>query len=845
MQYIGMLDFFKKRSQPLSVPEFLEHSSYDELIEIDLNTDRYRFIYNVADKYFSPITEGAFSEIYKYAVDHIIHPDEVVTYAETMDPDTLLKRMAGSEPKDTFEFQFRAMGLEGNWRWMDSIMISGPLYGLPEGVILNYIYDIQNIKDREAGRTLVAREGSNVLLDPLTGLKRERDFYHTVNRMLKEHPEKKWMMLVFDIEQFKLFNEWYGREVGDMVLSRIGLGLRKDAAGVNGVAGYFGNDDFSLFVPAGSISPDDLYERVRRAISRYGVSVGFLPAIGVCCSEEKEDAVRMHDKAGLAMRNAKKDFKQRIRYFDASMYTTIASDYKILSDFQYALKKSEITFYLQPQCQAATAKIVGAEALARWIRRDGTMVSPALFVPVLEKYGFIPDLDKFIWEEVCKWIRHCQVKGLPLIPVSVNVSAVDIFTFDVPVFVRSLVEKYHLPKNALKIEMTESAVGEDSEKVREVVQVLRRDGFKVLMDDFGSGYSSLNMLHDLNIDIIKMDAHFLKLEEENVERGIHILESIVYMAKSMRLPVIVEGVESQGQKEYLQNLGCQYMQGYFLYKPLQVTDFEELISNPCNVDETGIVFTSNEEFRVREFLNDAVYSDAMLNNILGPAAMYSWHEDNVDIIRFNHKFQEAVNVPDFSERLGSIQRFMPPVDRKLLINTLEKARLDKMNGASAVMSFLRTDGSYSRFWIHFYYLDEADGRMRFYGSARDVTELMNLNKRMGLLSRYLSECVIFLVQNHGLFLYQVAAQGLEQEMQISREQLEKELNSGRFFRRIACKDRKKIIRLGADSIKKKIPFTSAFTLVMQDGRQKSFFLKSDIVDDETGDVKCILSIRDE
>ena len=842
MQHKGMLDFFKKRSQPLSVPEFLEHSSYDELIEINLNTDRYRFIYNVADKYFSPITEGTFSEFYKYAVDHMVHPDEVVMFAETMNPDTLLQRMAASEPKDTCELQFRGMGLEGNWCWMDSVLIGGPLYGLPEGIILNYVYDIQNIKDREAGRTLVAREGSTVLLDSLTGLKRERDFFHTASRMLKEHPEKKWMMLAFDIEQFKLFNEWYGREAGDMVLSRIGLGLRKDADNANGVAGYFGNDDFSLFVPAGSVRPEELYENIRRAIARYGVSVGFLPAIGVCCSEDKDDAVRLRDKAGIAMRNAKKDFKQRIRYFDASMYTTIASDYRILSDFQNALKKSEITFYLQPQCRSATAKIVGAEALARWIKQDGTMVSPAVFVPVLEKYGFIPDLDKFIWEEVCKWIQRCQARGLPLIPVSVNVSAVDIFTFDVPAFVSSLVEKYHLPKNALKIEITESAVGEDSEKVREVVQTLRKNGFTLLMDDFGSGYSSLNMLHDLNIDILKMDAHFLKLEEENVERGIHILESIVYMAKSMRLPIIVEGVESQGQKEYLQNLGCQYVQGFYFYRPLRVSDFEELISNPYNLDEMGIVFVSNEEFRVREFLNDAVYSDAMLNNILGPAAMYSWYEDNVDIIRFNHKFQEAVDVPDFSDRLERIQRFMPPIDRKLLINTLEKARLDKMNGASAVMSFGRVDGSYSRFWIHFYYLDEAEGRMRFYGSARDVTELTNLNKHMDLLSRFLSECVIFLVQNHGLLSYQVAAQGLEKEMQISREQLEKELNSGWFFRRIVRKDRTKIIRLGAEAIRNKENFTASFNMIMKDGQQKSFFLKSDFVDDETGDVKCIFSI---
>ena len=843
MKSKGMLDFFKKRNQPISIPEFLEHSSYDELIEIDLNTNHYKFVYNITDKYYLPVTEGAYDEFYNYAVEHLIYPDEAGLYADVMNPHTLLQRLAAEELKDSFEFQFRSTDTKGGWRWIDSILLAGPLHGLPEGIVRCYIFDIQNIKDREAGRTLVTREESTILLDPLTGLKREKDYFRSVEVALKSHPEKKWMMLVFDIEQFKLFNEWYGRDAGDMVLARIGAGLRKDANNLNGIAGYLGNDDFSLFVPAGSLQVEELFENIHRAIVRYGVSVGFFPAIGVSYSNKSDTVLRLYDEASLAMRNAKTDFKERIRYFDPSMYKEIASDYKLLSDFQTALKRSEITFYLQPQCRAATEKIVGAEALARWVKLDGTSVPPNVFVPILEKYGFIPDLDKFIWEEVCRWLQSCEVRGLPLIPVSVNVSAVDIFTFNVPDYIKALVEKYNLPKNALKVEITESACSDGSDKVQETVQALRRDGFMVLMDDFGSGYSSLNMLHELNIDVLKMDAHFLKMDEATIEKGIHILESIVYMAKSMRLPVIVEGVENQGQKEYLQNLGCQYFQGYYFYKPLRIADFEDLIGNPFIIDNRGFVFIANEEFRVREFLNDAVYSDAMLNNILGPAAMYSWYRDDVDIIRFNHKFQEAVDVPDFSERLNSIQRFMPPMDRKLLLSTLEKARLDKMNGASAVMNFQRTDGSYSRFWVHFYYLDEAEGRMRFYGSARNVTELRNLNRHMDLLSRYLSECVIFLVQDHGLYLFQVAAQGMAQEMQISREQLEKELNSGKFFLRVVRKDRKKIIQLGVDAIEKKESFMSAFTMTMENGERKQFFLKGDIVEDDTSDVKCILSIR--
>lgn len=843
MQWAGMLDFFKKRNQPVSVADFLEHSSYDELIEINLNEDHYRFVYNVADKYYAPITEGMYSEFHKYAVDHLIHPDDAGAYRAVMHPDTMLQHLAENELQDTYEFQFRATDMKGGWRWVDQILIAGPLHGLPEGIVRSYVFDIQNIKDREEGLTLVTHETSAALLDPLTGLPREKSYFRSVEEMLKANPDRKWMMVVFDIEQFKLFNEWYGREAGDMVLARIGAGLRKDIRKLDGLAGYLGNDDFSMFLPADSSYVEELFENLHRVIMRYGVSVGFLPAIGVSYSNQDDTVMRLYDEASLAMRNAKTDFKDRIRFFDPSMYTKIASDYKLLSDFQNALKNNEITFYLQPQCRASTASIVGAEALARWVKPDGSMISPVVFVPILEKYGFIPDLDKFIWEEVCRWLQSCEKRGLPLIPVSVNVSAVDIFTFDVPEYIQFLIDKYHLPKKALKVEITESACADDPEKMQAVVQELRRNGFMVLMDDFGSGYSSLNMLFELNIDVLKMDAHFLHMDEETIEKGIHILESIVYMAKSMRLPVIVEGVENLGQKEYLQSLGCQYIQGYYFYKPLTIPDFEDLIANPFNVDDKGFVFIANEEFRVREFLNDAVYSDAMLNNILGPAAIYSWANEDVDIIRFNHKFQEAVDVPDFSERLENIQRFMPPADRKLLYSTLEKARLDKMNGASAVMTFGRIDGTYSRFWIHFYYLDEAEGRMRFYGSARDVTELTNLNRHMDLLSRFLSECVVFLIYHHGVYSYQVAAQGLEKEMQISREQLEQELNSGKFFRRVDRKDRKKIIRTGVNALRKKENFISSFNMIMNGGEPKGFFLKSDFVEDETSDVKCILSVR--
>lgn len=253
-----------------------------------------------------------------------------------------------------------------------------------------------------------------------------------------------------------------------------------------------------LLVPAGHFDADALYERIHNILVSHGASVGFMPAIGASYSQGNISAYTLYDQASLASHEAKTDLRTRVKFFSQAMVSRAEADYNMLSEFKNALANDEITFYLQPQCRSANGRIVGAEALARWIRPDGRMVPPASFIPTLERYGFVPDLDRRIWEEVCKWTRRVLDEGQPLVPVSVNISPVDIFRMDVPEFFDRLIEKYRLPREAIKLEITESAYSEDSEKIRSTVQAFRDRGFVVLMDDFGSGFSSLNMLRELN-----------------------------------------------------------------------------------------------------------------------------------------------------------------------------------------------------------------------------------------------------------------------------------------------------------------------------------------------------------
>lgn len=739
---------------------------------------------------------------------------------------------------------YRIFTKQGEIRYVEDF---GHLVYDKEGECFFYVF-IGEIEQEEYDqlqkRGMVTRLGTQHPLrrNALTGLAYESDFYSACELYLSDIT-RNWLFFAVDILHFKLFNEWYGWEAGDRVLAAIGKELSLIADAYDGVAGYFGGDDFTLVVPARNYDVEQLTKRIHNIITEQGASVGFHPAVGVTYSHGNTSAYTLHDQASLACQEAKSENRARVKFFSQSMVSRTEEDYQMLSDFQDALANGEITFYLQPQCRSLNGCIVGAEALTRWIKPDGRTVPPISFISILERYGFIPDLDKYIWEEVCKWHRKMLDNGKPLLPVSVNISPVDIFTMDVPGYLDDLIQKYRLPKDALKIEITETAYGESTDKVRVTVQELRNKGFVVLMDDFGSGFSSLNMLRELNVDIIKLDAYFLRMDKNNERKGMHIIESVVNMAKTMAIPVIVEGVETAGQCEYLMGLGIRYIQGYFFYHAMPAEDFEQLISKEENVDPQGFVFKANEEFRIREFLNDTVYSDSMLNHIIGPAAIYSLHGEDVDIIRFNQEFYQAVNVPDFSDKLYGIQKTMPEEEIPELFRTLEKAYEDRLNGSAGVFTFRTVEGTSVRFLIHFYLLNEDGEQQRFYGTARDVTEITNLQSHLNLLSRFTSQTILFLLYNRGEYSFEVAAHGLREEMGISAQQLEEEVNAREFYKRLIPTDDSVLWKIAMKCAEERVSNRTEFWMKGKDGQTLDLIFEAEPIQDELSDVKCILAIR--
>ena len=786
------LAFFKifYQNEEYSLIDLLNNSSCDEVMEVNLLDDTFKIFYHVDGKYFVPATDLTFSKFFEFGYEHLVYPDDRQVFHDFMNPKGFLERLKNNEIPNFGVEHFRYKLQDGDYRYVEQCVIAGQENGIPEGSFRLYVFDIHNYKARQNG--FVSNDKSIVSKgrDSVTNLPLEREFLLRGQDVMIGKPDCEWCLISIDIKHFRFFDEWYGRESGDMMLAKFGAALAESEIELNGLSGYFGKDDFCVLMPYDKDKINNLYEKLRGTIHSFGYTAGFTPIFGVAMVEKGLSLIDAFDRATIAAARAREDISTPIRVYDSEMQFLSQNESRLLSEFMQALKNDEITFYLQPQCRISSKKVVGVEALARWIKKDGTIVSPGVFIPVLEKYGFIPDLDRHIWEKACQALRSWLDRGHVVVPISLNVARSDLFAFDVAQFFIDIAEKYHIDHNLLKIEITESSYVEASEQVEKLVKKLHENGFMVLMDDFGSGYSSLNMLSNLEIDAIKMDMNFLHFEGKDYDKAIHVLESVVNMAKVIALPIIVEGVEKKEHADFLESLGCRYLQGYYFYKPMPKDDFEKLISDESFIDNRGFIAKRNEQVRIREFLDKNIFSDSMLNNIIGPVAFYSWNGKTTDIVRFNEQFYQAVHVREFAERLDNIERFLHKSDIDKMYNAFKKAMEEKLTGASDILRFYAPDGTILSFRIHFYYIGKKEGGERFYGAAQNVTILTDLQEEMRLIANYSRDGMVFVRKINNRFVYTVASRSISDLFDISPEELEKELNSDDFSRKRVVNRRK-------------------------------------------------------
>ena len=431
-----------------------------------------------------------------------------------------------------------------------------------------------------------AREGRRIISeaerDHLTDLYNRNFFFVYANRLYREHPEKPMDAIVMNIDRFHSVNSLHGREFGDSVLCALGEEMHNFLAETEGIASRFEADHFYIYC----LHREDWQEWLERFQLRLdGLlhNANIHLRMGVKPWQEGMEPVLQFDCARTACNKVRGDFTAQVVIYDAAMEEQEARDQLLLNDLGRALEQGELEVYYQPKYDIRSDRpvLASAEALARWNHPELGLVSPDEFIPLFEQSGQISTLDNFIWAKAAGQIAAWRDQHGLILPVSVNLSRVDVFDPDLPATLDGLVEKYGISCKDLKLEVTESAYTDNADQLIQVIGQLRGRGYEIEMDDFGSGFSSLNMLSAMPIDVLKMDMAFIRNIERN-EKDFHLVELIIDIARYLKVPVVAEGVETENQLRLLKNAGCDLVQGYYFSKPLPADEFErKIICSRC------------------------------------------------------------------------------------------------------------------------------------------------------------------------------------------------------------------------------------------------------------------------
>lgn len=410
--------------------------------------------------------------------------------------------------------------------------------------------------------------------DSLTGLLNREAFYAEAERTLKDDPDTPRYLVCTNIKNFKLINDLFGSNFGDKLLKAQAKALLK-ASYKDTVQGRISGDKFAMLIKKSDFNPDSAMANTEKLQEiTAGVNYKLHVFIGVYeISDPYEKVNSMYDKANLAIKNINENYSLSIAYYDTKLLSKLMESKNIVAVFESALKDNQFAMYLQPQVQSADGKIAGAEALVRWEHPEKGILYPAEFVHTLEDTGYLYMLDQYIWEKAAETLAKWKEIGCDMY-IAVNISAKDFYYLDLYKVFTGLVKKYGISASKLKIEITETVLMHDLKMHKKVLSALQDFGFSIEMDDFGSGYSSLNMLKNIDVNILKIDMAFLR-QTKHTERSRKILRSIVKMAKQMKIRIVVEGVEEESQAQFLKELECDVFQGYLYSKPIAAREFEE------------------------------------------------------------------------------------------------------------------------------------------------------------------------------------------------------------------------------------------------------------------------------
>ncbi|MEN6340010.1 MAG: EAL domain-containing protein [Clostridiaceae bacterium] len=522
--------------------------------------------------------------------------------------------------------------------------------------------------------------------DAISGVYNRTKFYDAARRVLDANPETRFILARFDLDRFKAYNDLFGMEEGDKLLREMGrFFLRNLDPETN--YGRLEADHFVFCLPE---------ERFKagRLISDFSVHFGSFqpnfvlsPRIGVFqITDPSLDVSRMCDRALMALRSIKSGSALRVAYYDDSMRKRILEEQALIGDMEEALRQEQYEVYLQPQYNHRTRQLVGAEALVRWNHPQKGMIPPNSFIPILEKNGFISRLDFFVWERVCQLLKRWHEEGMPVVSISVNLSAADIQMPNLCGALVDLTRKYCVDPRELRLEITETSYMENAERFLSVIGALREQGFWVEMDDFGKGYSSLNTLKNVPVDVLKLDLGFLRETESSGGRSGIILNAVMHMAHWLNLPVIAEGVETLRQADYLASIGCDLVQGYLYAHPLPIPEFEALLTRGETGDFIGD-YALLSQIDVKELWNPDSEATTIFRSFVGPAGLFEQHDGRLEALRINQKLCDLfeIDYTTFRAHSANALDLFDEAQRAAILSMLEHAGMETEEASCQIL----------------------------------------------------------------------------------------------------------------------------------------------------------------
>ena len=443
-------------------------------------------------------------------------------------------------------------------------------------------YDMPEVVRARVRRTIELGEDTYIIQnterDELTGLLNKEFFYRYSELFKLHHPSVQMDALILDVNNFHLINEIQGRAFGDEVLSKIGSRIIAHVAKTGGVAGRGYADMFMLYLPSGT-DYEELHQSVESDLTSGLIGPRVHLRFGVYEGADKTLPMeRCFDRAKMAADLIRDNYNQGISLYDDDLHARDLQNQRLIDDIQKAIDERQFLVYYQPKYEITgeVPVLKSAEALIRWKHPELGMISPGIFIPLFEKNGLIQRLDRYVWKEAAEQMRRWKEQFGIVLPISVNVSRIDMYAADFVPYLRQLIQDNDLRPEDYFLEITESAYTENSDQLIQTVLELREFGFRIEMDDFGSGYSSLNMLAEMPIDVLKLDMRFIR-NLHNSDRNARMVELMLDIARRLEVIAVAEGVETQEQMEDLKRMGCQRIQGYLFSGPVPPEVFEDFI----------------------------------------------------------------------------------------------------------------------------------------------------------------------------------------------------------------------------------------------------------------------------